>query len=195
MWTMTNATSLQSHFKIRLEKETQSFTYKLAFHHLITTIVLHERHKVAMLLSRQLTSVLSHAVYPSLPGESLPLLADILFTIWLSAAAPEWRVWFLPPPPNGILSQSQHCSCIPQKWVTTRARGKELHLSVYSPARLVHNVKTNKHIEQSVTSLLLCDNQRKRETHPQRWTGQWQEIEHNSPAELVITCLMCSLSI
>lgn len=188
MWTMTNATSLQYHFKIRLEKETPRFTYKLAFHHLITTIVLHEWHKMAMALSTQLTSVFSHPVYPSLPGESLPLLADILFTVRLSAAAPEWRVWFFCSP-HGILSQSQYCSCIPQEWVTTRARGKELHLSVYSLARLVHNVKTNKRIEQSVTRLLLCgDNQRKRETHPQRWVGQWQEMEHNTLAELVITC-------
>lgn len=125
-------------------KETPSFTSKLAFHHLITTIVLHERHKMAMPLSTQLTSVHSHPVYQSLPVESLPSVADMLFTVWSSAAAPEWRVWFFP---NGILSRSQHCSCIPQEWVTTRARGKELHLSVSSLGRLVRNKKTDKHLE------------------------------------------------
>lgn len=43
--------------------------------------------------------------------------------------------------PNGILSQSQCCSCIPQEWVTARARGKELHLfSFCALACLVHTV-------------------------------------------------------
>lgn len=62
-----NATSLQADFRSRLENETSSFTYKLAFQLLITAIVSHERHKMVMPLSAQLTPLLSHPIYPSLP--------------------------------------------------------------------------------------------------------------------------------
>lgn len=88
----SNAASIQSHFKSRVDNETRSFTYKLAFHRLITAIVLNQRRRMVMPRSRQLT--LSHPVYPSIPGESLPSLADILFTVWSSAAALEWRFDF-----------------------------------------------------------------------------------------------------
>lgn len=90
----SNAASIQSHFKSRVDNETRSFTYKLAFHRLITAIVLNQRRRMVMPRSRQLTPVLSHPVYPSIPGESLPSLADILFTVWSSAAALEWRFDF-----------------------------------------------------------------------------------------------------
>lgn len=83
------------------------------------------------------------ALTPDLTHHSLVgachLWADILFTVWSSAAAPEWRVWFSP-------VASYHgggcCSCIPQEWVTGRSRkANELHLfSFCALARLVHTV-------------------------------------------------------
>lgn len=45
-------------------KGTPSFTFKLAFHRLITAIVSHERHKMAEALSAQLTP---GAITPNLP--------------------------------------------------------------------------------------------------------------------------------
>lgn len=87
--------------------------------------------------------------------------------------------------PSGILSQSQSCSCIPQEWVTVRARGKELHLSVFCTClahwyswQTVKNRQTSSYNRQWVTFFCMLS-QRKRKTHRQRLVARSQEMENN----------------
>lgn len=86
--------------------------------------------------------------------------------------------------PSGILSQSQCCSCIPHEWVTSRARGIELHLfCFYALDLLVHTVDRqheNAYRIISVTPVFFMHRQSKRYKHTQRLAEQSQDMEHTT---------------
>lgn len=97
--------------------------------------------------------------------------------------------------PNGILSQSQCCSCIPQEWVTARARGKELHLfSFYALACLVHTVdrryKNRPNRVVSDTPVFLW---RTKKTHPNKKTKNIRISTKVSRAQNTKDCIVINV--
>lgn len=98
--------------------------------------------------------------------------ADILFTVWSSAAASEWRVWF-----SSLACYRGHsaAAAFPRSESRARARGKELHLSVFCAlATLIHTAdkqgrpKKKTHIESSGTHLLNVKGKEKKQVHEKK---------------------------
>lgn len=189
-WTM-RAKCHSAILKASPENET-SFTHKLASHRLITAIVSHEKTPNGHATQYTINPA---ALTPNLPiapwWEPAVAGRHIIYSM-IECCCPRMEGLIFP---CGILSQSQCCSCIPREWVTSRARGKELHLRFLCScsSRSCSWQTTRKHIERFSVAPLFLFNHSIRYKH--RHKGESQDVENKSSSLIIIThynVIMCS---
>lgn len=137
----------------------RSFTHKLAFQHLITVIVLHERHKMA-----------------NQPRCSQPQSTQ---------SVAEWKVWFSPLPSYRGLSAAAAFSRSESRLGAKCCTSSLFMLSLVSFSQLTDGIKTDRHKQWHAWFFLFFFwSNKKKQTktceRAQRWAEQSQDVEHKA---------------